>query len=68
MSYYRDDYQHGTYGSSMDYLYWWDEQGRYHQHYVAGGQIVHVSSDPVAVKSVLINLSVEPASDGAAKP
>lgn len=27
----------GTYGSSVEYLYWWDVQGRYHQHYVSGG-------------------------------
>lgn len=47
----------GTYGSSMDYLYWWDTKGVYHQHYVAGGQIIHISSEPLAVKKILINLS-----------
>lgn len=46
----------GTYGGSSDYLYWWDSQGRYHQHYLTGGQIVHVSSEPLNVKSVTINL------------
>jgi hypothetical protein len=46
----------GTYGSSISYLYWWDSQGRYHQHYVSGGQIVHVSDQPIAVKSIIINL------------
>src|SRR5882672_6183536 len=24
----------GTYGSSVDYIYWWDVRGVYHQHYV----------------------------------
>lgn len=46
----------GTYGSSMNYLYWFDSKGIYHQHYVTGGQIVHISSQPLAVKSVIINM------------
>lgn len=49
----------GTYGSSMDYLFWWDTKGVYHQHYVTGGQIVHVSSEPIAAKKIIINLMVE---------
>ena len=36
----------GTYGSSIDYLYWWDVQGRYHQQYVTGGIFVHISDQP----------------------
>ncbi len=47
----------GTYGSSSDYLFWWDTKGVYHQHVVTGGQIIHVSSEPIAVKSVVLNLS-----------
>ena len=46
----------GTYGSSGDYLYWWDIRGAYHQHYLTGGQIVHVSDQPLPVKSVTINI------------
>lgn len=46
----------GTYGHSMNYLYWWDTKGVYHQHYVTGGQIVHISAQPIAVKSVIINM------------
>lgn len=46
----------GTYGSSFPYIYWWDTKGVYHQHYITGGQIVHVSSQPIAVKSVIINM------------
>lgn len=49
----------GTYGSSIPYLYWWDVQGRYHQHYVSGGQIVHVSDTPLAVKSITINMELQ---------
>lgn len=47
----------GTYGSSTEYLYWWDVQGRYHQHYPAGGQIIHVSNEPLLVKRVILNVS-----------
>lgn len=46
----------GTYGHSGDYLYWWDVRGVYHQHYLTGGQIVTISSQPLPVKSVTINL------------
>lgn len=47
----------GTYGPSVEYLYWWDTNGIYHQQYVTGGMILHVSAQPIAVKSVVINLS-----------
>lgn len=48
----------GTYGSSTEYLYWWDTKGVYHQHYVSGGQIVHVSNQPIAVKGIIINMEM----------
>lgn len=46
----------GSYGTSVDYIYWWDAQGRYHQHFFTGGQIIHVSDYPITVKSVVLNL------------
>ncbi len=46
----------GAYGSSGDYLYWFDSRGIYHQHFVSGGQIVHVSAEPLSVKSIIINI------------
>jgi hypothetical protein len=49
----------GTFGTSVEYLYWWDVQGRYHQHYVSGGQIVHISDQPIPVKSIVINIEAE---------
>lgn len=49
----------GTYGGSVEYLFWFDAKGIYHQHYVSGGQIVHVSSEPVAVKGVIINMAAD---------
>ncbi len=48
----------GTYGSSVDYIYWWDAQNRYHQHFFTGGQIIHVSDYPITVKSIVMNLDV----------
>lgn len=48
----------GTYGSSVEYLFWWDVQGRYHQHYVSGGQIIHISDQPIPVKSITINMEL----------
>jgi len=48
----------GTYGPSVPYIYWWDTKGVYHQHYVSGGQILHISGQPLAVKSIIINMEV----------
>lgn len=48
----------GTYGSSIPYIYWFDVNNRYHQHYIMGGQIIHVSNKPINVKSVVINMEL----------
>lgn len=47
----------GTYGTSIDYLYWWDTKGVYHQQYVTGGEIITISDQPLRVPKVIINLS-----------
>ena len=52
----------GTYGSSSEYIYWWDVRGVYHQHLITGGQIIHVSDQPQSVKSVVINMEMTSAS------
>lgn len=49
----------GTYGDSVPYVYWFDAKGAYHQHYIEGGQIVHISDQPIAVKSVVLNMELE---------
>ena len=49
----------GTYGSSIPYLYWWDAQGQSHQHYPSGGQILHISDQPITVGDVRISLSID---------
>lgn len=46
----------GTYGSSVPYVYWFDAKGAYHQHYIEGGQILHISDQPLAIKSVVLNM------------
>jgi len=46
----------GTYGWSAEYLFWKDTNGIYHQHYVSGGQIVHVSSAPMTFKSIVLTV------------
>ncbi len=51
----------GTYGNSAEYIYWWDSTGIYHQLYVTGGMIVQISSEPIAVKSVVLNLETRTA-------
>lgn len=51
----------GTYGSSVEYIYWWDSTGIYHQQYIQGGMIVHISSEPIAIKSVVLNLETRTA-------
>lgn len=46
----------GTYGNSIEYLYWVDQRGVYHQHYVQGGSIVHISDEPMPVKNIIVNV------------
>ncbi len=48
----------GTYGDSVQYLYFWGVDGTYRQIYV-GGAIVVISSQPIRTKKAVINLSVE---------
>lgn len=37
----------GTYGSSIEYLFYWDVKGNYHQQYITGGMMVHISDQPM---------------------
>lgn len=46
----------GTYGSSIPYLFWFDAQNRYHQHFVSAGEMLHISDQPMAFKSIIINM------------
>jgi len=46
----------GSYGSSCEYIYWFDAKGVYHSHFFTGGQIIHVADQPMPVKNIIINL------------
>ena len=48
----------GTYGQSIEYLYWWDVQGRYHQQYVSGGLFIHVADQPTQFGRVTMQVEV----------
>ena len=48
----------GTYGPSIEYLYWWDAKGAYHQQYITGGMILHISDQPLVVKNIVINMEI----------
>jgi hypothetical protein len=45
----------GTYGHSMEYLYWWDMNDAYRQVYVTGGAMPIISSKPLAFPKVILN-------------
>jgi hypothetical protein len=57
----------GTYGSSVEYIYWFDSRDAYHQQYITGGQILHVSDQPIAVGRVILNMEVLGADEGKAE-
>ena len=46
----------GTYGNSIEYIYWWDSKNVYHQQYISGGMMVHISDQPLAVKQITLNM------------
>lgn len=46
----------GTYGSSQEYIYWWDVYGTYHQE-MTGAAIIHISSKPLRTKKAVINIA-----------
>lgn len=48
----------GTYGTSDPYIYWFDSRGIFHQHYISGGQIIHVSSQPLLINKPIINMEL----------
>lgn len=49
----------GTYGDSDPYIYWWDARNVYHQHFMTGGQIVHLSDQILRVNPNDIRINLE---------
>jgi hypothetical protein len=43
----------GTYGGSIEYLYWFDQAGNYRQLYPSAGVMIVVSETPLPIKSVI---------------
>jgi len=40
----------GSYGESMNYVYWFDAQDNYHQYFPSGGTYLHISDKPLRIK------------------
>ncbi len=53
----------GTYGSSVEYLYWFDSKGIYHQQYISGGCLVHISDQPLLINKPIINMELTMVTD-----
>lgn len=49
----------GTYGSSANYIFWFDAQGVYHQYFPSGGTYLHISDRPLKIKKLNYSLSGE---------
>lgn len=47
----------GTYGSSVEYIYWFDAQGRYMSVIPSAGIQIIFSNQPIVTKKVILNLS-----------
>lgn len=46
----------GTYGSSVPYIYWWDTNDRYHQHFMTDEQVIQVTDQPITGARIVLNL------------
>lgn len=51
----------GGYGSSIEYLYWFDQNDGYHQQYVTGGVTLHVSDVPLIVRQNTLTMELDEA-------
>jgi hypothetical protein len=57
----------GTYGTSGDYLFWFDSRGIYHQQY-ATDCIIHISDQPLPVKDIVLNMELSVDQQADSKP
>jgi hypothetical protein len=49
----------GTYGSSIEYLYWFSPNGRFYQIYRSAGTEIVISDQPIAaIKNITMNLEI----------
>ena len=50
----------GTYGTSIDYIYFWDPQGNYYQFYPSGGWQIVVSDHPITLPEGVASVQLQP--------
>ena len=48
----------GVHGHELEYIYWKDASGRYHQHYDGGALAIHITNYPVHFNHVALNLDI----------
>jgi len=51
--------EYGMYGESMNYVYWFDAQGNYHQYFPSGGTFLHISDKPLRIKKSSLTFTQE---------
>lgn len=51
----------GTFGTSAPYLYWFDTNGNYHQHFFTEGQVIAILDQPLVGKRVILNVDIRSA-------
>ncbi len=49
----------GSYGESMNYVYWFDAQDNYHQYFPSGGTYLHISDKPLRIKKSNMTFEIE---------
>jgi len=54
----------GTFGNSIPYIFWFDANDEYHQHYPGGGQIIHLASQPMQFPRVIVTIAPVDANTG----
>lgn len=50
--------EYGTYGNSMPFLYWFDENDNYKQLYISGGVSVEISESPLRIRNRKLELDL----------
>lgn len=50
--------EYGMYGDSMNYIYWFDAQGIYHQYFPSGGTYLHIADRPLVIRKANLSLTI----------
>lgn len=49
----------GSYGESMNYIFWFDADDIYHQYFPSGGTYLHISDKPLRIKKSSLTFETE---------